>query len=93
MESTRKLANVRIHVERVIGSLRQKYSILESTVPLHFMKKDDNDGTTFDKIVFVCCALVNCCPSMVLSDDEDSHIEVDEAGCTENYEDSLISPE
>ena len=28
VESTRKIANVRIHVERVIGSVRQKYTIL-----------------------------------------------------------------
>jgi hypothetical protein len=34
VESTRKIANVRIHVERVIGSVRQKYTMLQSTVPI-----------------------------------------------------------
>ena len=28
IESTRKLANVRIHVERVIGAVRQRFKIL-----------------------------------------------------------------
>ena len=47
MEQTRRIANVCIHVERVIGSVRQKYSILSGNVP------------TVDKIVCICCALVN----------------------------------
>ena len=33
VEKTRKTANVRIHVERVISILRQKYTILQSTLP------------------------------------------------------------
>ncbi|EEC05676.1 conserved hypothetical protein [Ixodes scapularis] len=33
VESTRKLANVRIHVERVIGLVRNKYTTLKSTIP------------------------------------------------------------
>ncbi|KAL5013813.1 hypothetical protein ScPMuIL_008083 [Solemya velum] len=32
VETTRRIANVRIHVERVIGCLRQKYQILQSTL-------------------------------------------------------------
>ena len=31
VEKTRTIANVRIHVEQVIGSLQQKYSISEQT--------------------------------------------------------------
>ena len=37
VESTRKIANVRIHVERVIGSVRQKYTMLQSTVPIDYL--------------------------------------------------------
>ncbi|WAR07398.1 hypothetical protein MAR_017356 [Mya arenaria] len=66
IESTRKLANVRIHVERVIGTVRQKYSFLNGTVPIRFlMFKDENDFTVLDKIAHVCCALVNLNASVV----------------------------
>ena len=34
VESTRKIANVRIHVESVIGCVRQKYSILRVIIPI-----------------------------------------------------------
>ncbi|XP_065907590.1 uncharacterized protein [Dysidea avara] len=38
VEATRKLANVRIHIERVIGATRQRYSILMSCIPIDFLK-------------------------------------------------------
>ncbi|XP_014678815.1 PREDICTED: uncharacterized protein LOC106818641 [Priapulus caudatus] len=65
VEKTRKIANVRIHVERVIGSLRQKYTILQTTLPIDLMATDDKKNTTIDKIVIVCAALTNLCPSVV----------------------------
>ncbi|XP_076349787.1 uncharacterized protein LOC143246628 [Tachypleus tridentatus] len=34
VETSRVLASARIHVERVIGMVRQKYSMLESTIPI-----------------------------------------------------------
>ena len=44
IERTRTIANVRIHIERVIGSVRQRFPILQSTLPIHFLitrKRED----------------------------------------------------
>ena len=65
VEQTRRIANVRIHVERVIGSVRQKYSILSATQPIDFVTSRDGKVPTLDKIVCICCALVNLCDSVV----------------------------
>ena len=63
---TRKIANVRIHVERVIGVLRQKYTIMNGPMPLDYMiSKDKANRTLIDKIAVVCCALTNLSPSVV----------------------------
>ena len=43
VENTRTIANVRIHVERVIGCVRQKYSILQGTLPIDFVSKRKQD--------------------------------------------------
>ena len=53
-------------MERVIGLVRQKYTILSSTIPIDLvMIKDDEGFTTMDKIAHVCCSLVNLCESVV----------------------------
>ncbi len=65
IEQTRRLANVRIHVERLIGLCREKYTILKSTIPIVMLNTDANNYMQLDKIVAVCCALTNCCPSIV----------------------------
>ncbi|XP_064463713.1 uncharacterized protein LOC135374722 [Ornithodoros turicata] len=66
VEATRKLANVRIHVERVIGLIRNKYVILKSVVPVDMLTAEHEDHPIMlDKIVFVCAALANICDSVV----------------------------
>lgn len=65
VEKTRKLAHVRIHVERVIGLVRNKYKMLQDTVPLDFLGSRHGSTPTIDKIVTVCCALTNMCKSVV----------------------------
>ncbi len=66
VEDTRSIANVRIHVEHVIGAVRQKYTILKGTLPIDFMiKRDQEDIPLVDRIVRVCCALYNICDSVV----------------------------
>ena len=58
VEETRKIANVRIHVERVIGLVRRKYVILQSILPTESL-------APIDKIAPVCCALTNLSESIV----------------------------
>ena len=70
VESTRGIENVRIHVERVIGLLRRKYTILEGTLPAEFLSCNPNGPIErqvplIDRIVRVCSALVNFCPPIV----------------------------
>ena len=64
---SRELSLVRIHVERVIGLLKQKYTILQSVLPINLIANDDDSigESTIDKIVIVCCACINLCPSVV----------------------------
>ena len=69
VDSSRQLSRVRIHVERVIGAVRQKYTLLQSTLPINLIMCDSSDCiSTIDKVVFVCCALFNCCDSIVLNE-------------------------
>ena len=65
VEQTRRIANVRIHVERLIGLLRQKFQILSATQPIDTVMSKDQSPTTLDKMVYVCCCLVNMCNSVV----------------------------
>ena len=70
VEGTRGIANVRIHVERVIGLLRRKYTILSGTLLIDFLMCNPNgtqEASTpmIDRIINVCSALVNLCPGIV----------------------------
>ena len=63
-----QLSRVRIHVERVIliAFLRQKYTLLESRLPINMiMCPENSDISLIDKIVTVCFALYNCCEFVV----------------------------
>ncbi|KAK7922721.1 hypothetical protein WMY93_009623 [Mugilogobius chulae] len=67
VEQTRKLASVRIHVERVIGLVRRKYQILQSrAMPIEHMAVKSTDSLALvDKIAVICCALSNLSESIV----------------------------
>ena len=70
VEKTRGIANVRIHVERVIGLLRRKFTILSGILPIDFLmcKPDgsqDESTPMIDRIINVCAALINLCPGIV----------------------------
>ena len=46
VEQTRNIANVRIHVERVIGNIRKKFSLLSDTQPIDFVTTSLDRGVT-----------------------------------------------
>uniref|UniRef100_A0A8C2JN52 DDE Tnp4 domain-containing protein n=1 Tax=Cyprinus carpio TaxID=7962 RepID=A0A8C2JN52_CYPCA len=58
---TRKIANLCIHVERVIGLVRRKYQILQSrAMPIeHMATKPGEALAVIDKIGVICCVLSN----------------------------------
>jgi len=66
VDTSRQLSQVRIHVERVIGAVRQKYVILQSTFPINMITCTEEDKLSpINKIVTICCALYNHCSSVV----------------------------
>ncbi len=65
IEETRTIANVRIHIERVIGNVRQKYTILKGTLPIDYVTARDGCAPIIDSVVRISCALTNLCNSVV----------------------------
>ncbi|XP_022807135.1 uncharacterized protein LOC111344188 [Stylophora pistillata] len=66
VEQTRKIASVRIHVERIIGLLRQKYTILQQTLPTDYLICRKGESVPLvDRMIRICSALVNLCPPTV----------------------------
>ena len=63
VETSRQIATVRIHVERVIGLIKNRYRIIHGTLPITLLKPysdeaDDCEIANIDKIFSVCAALV-----------------------------------
>ena len=58
---SRELARVHIHIEQLIGMVKQKYTILDSILPISFIKQDGNDKNVADKLMVVSCVLVSLC--------------------------------
>lgn len=72
VEQSRDYARVRIHVERVICVLREKFSMCSDIAQMSAISKQNDlfDNDLYDKIIFVCSCLVNICPSVVNNDFE-----------------------
>ena len=53
VESSRSIAHVRIHVERVIGLLRNKYTILQDTIPIDLITavKNSTDSSHRQRVL------------------------------------------
>lgn len=67
IEKSRRVSNVRIHVERVIGQLRRTFTILEGTLSINELRSDEDGLAFIDKIAFVCCCLLNANEGVVPS--------------------------
>ena len=66
VEYSKRLSKVRIHVERVIGLLKNKYTFLQSTLPVNLLRhRSDSEYANIDKIITVCAAITNLSPSVV----------------------------
>ena len=66
VEISQQLSAVRIHVERVIGLLKNRYTILKGPIPVSLLKhKGDTDIANIDKLLIVCSALTNLNKSVV----------------------------
>ena len=68
VEETRKIANVRIHVERVIGLVWRKYTTLQGILPIQLVTAEQGDDVApIAKIAIICSALTNLSESVVPS--------------------------
>ena len=61
---TRKIASVRVHVERAIRRVKT-YQILQNTLPLSM-------AADFNKIWVICCYLTNFLPPLIIEGNEDN---------------------
>lgn len=60
IEETRHIAHVRIHIERIIGYIKNKFRFFKGPIPISMLKKGNNeDANILDKIVTVCSGLIN----------------------------------
>uniref|UniRef100_A0A8C6UNG6 THAP-type domain-containing protein n=1 Tax=Neogobius melanostomus TaxID=47308 RepID=A0A8C6UNG6_9GOBI len=60
-------AHLRTHVERVVGSVHNRFKMLHTKIPIRLLLPCENEEMTLlDKLVNVCCILVNMCPSGVV---------------------------
>ena len=66
VDTTRELSQVRIYVERIIRMVHQKYTILQSTLPISMIMCNKDEGiSSIDKTFAICCASCNHCQSVV----------------------------
>ena len=60
IELSGQIANVCFHLERVIGLLKNRYTMLQSCLPIPLIKrKGDTEVATVNELVTVCSALTN----------------------------------
>ena len=62
---SRQVPNTRIHIEKIIDSLRMRFNILVGPVNLKFLHPHANNVCFFDQIVRVCFIISNMNQSVV----------------------------
>lgn len=66
VELSKQLAQVRIHVERVIGLMKNRFIILKGPLPVNMLKySDDKDVAHIDRVLTVCTALTSLAKTIV----------------------------
>ena len=69
VDTSRRISQLCVHVDRIIGVLRQKFIILQSTLPINMITSAcEDDCSMIDKIVTVCSSLCNCSESVIPCD-------------------------
>ena len=63
MDETNRIARVRIHIERVIGRLKQ-FEILQHRIPVSLF-------SYMDSIIRLCCVLTNYSPQTIQTNEDD----------------------
>ena len=77
VEISRKISSVRIHVERVIGLIKNRFAMLQGTLPITTIKSlndeaDENNVARIDKMIRSCAIHVNLSDGIVYSESSDS---------------------
>lgn len=74
VETSRQMSSIRIHIERVIGLMKNRYTILQGTMSINLIKSirdeaADNSQARIDKIVRLCIALTNLAEGIVSTEE------------------------
>lgn len=64
-ERTRKIAVVRIHIDRFISMVKNKYTNLNASLRAKILRNNSSNECMIDKIAKVCFALTSLCNSVV----------------------------
>ena len=65
VDETREIAAVRIQVERVMGLLCNKFTVLQDILPIKIIMKTDDGTCKLTPILTICSALCNFCSSVI----------------------------
>ncbi|XP_063414252.1 uncharacterized protein LOC134696404 [Mytilus trossulus] len=76
VETSRKMSSIRIHIERVIGLMKNRYKILQGTIPINMLKSTTDEASTkkqarIDKLVRICGSLTNMGEGIVYNEESD----------------------